>query len=209
MKKIVISLIFLLFVPSVTQANIPPVSDDDYIISDETGYEGGIFILDGFDTLLVTGAGASNIYANDDSYVEVRGTAPLQQDFGGIYALDLDDSSILNYEGGETNDFTITENAIATFSGGRIDYIWSFQDSDILKHITFICDVDSVDLTGDLLTGDWLGNKGSFSITLLDQLDDLDHPEYDSVYSNINFVPEPATMLMLGLGGLLIRKKKK
>ena len=71
-----------------------------------------------------------------------------------------------------------------------------------MKHITFICDVDSIVLEGNLLTGNWLGNKGSFSIILDDQ------NGYDSVYSNINFIPEPMSLALLGLGGLLLRRKK-
>jgi len=61
--------------------------------------------------------------------------------------------------------------------------------------------VDSIDLTGNLLTGNWLDGSG-FSVTLLDQTG------YDPVYSNINFVPEPATLALFGLGGLLLRKKR-
>ena len=196
MKKLVISLMLVLCVPFV----YAEITEFDYTISDT--YVGGIFQLNGFDTLLVTGAGASDINANDDSYVEVRDTAPLDQDTGGIYGLNLNDFSTMNYYGGETYAFVIREDAIATFSGGRIDYIWSFQDSDLLKHITFVCDVDSIDLTGNILTGNWL-DSSSFSITLADQTG------YDSVYSNINFVPEPGTLILLGLGGAALRIRKR
>lgn len=172
----------------------------DYVISDT--YEGGL-TFDGSDSLLITGAGALTIDAFDESYIEVQGTDPLQQFVGGIYDLNLHDFSTMNYYGGETGLFDIRGDALATFDGGQIDYIRSFQDSDIVKHMTFIADLDSIDLTGDLLTGDWLGG-GSFSITLLDQ------SGYDSVYSNISFQnPEPGTLALLGLGALVLRKKKK
>ena len=154
------------------------------------------------ESLLITGAGALQIVAKGESYIEVQGTDPLQQFVGGIYTFGLDDFSILNYYDGEMGGFNIYDDAVATFSGGRIDYISSFQDSDLTKHITFIADLDSIDLTGNLLTGDWLSGGGSFSITLQDQTG------YDSVYSNINFVPEPATVALFGLGGLLLRKRK-
>ena len=170
----------------------------DYTISDT--YEFGIFSLNS-ESLLVTGAGADQIDAKGESYVEVQDTAPLEQNVGGIYAFVLDDFSILNYYGGETNIFSIYDDSTALFSGGRIDYIRSYQDSDVMEHITFIADLDSIDLTGNLLTGNWLDDS-SFSITLQDQTG------YDSVYSNINFVPEPATLALFGLGGLLLRKRK-
>ena len=170
----------------------------DYTISDT--YEFGIFSLNS-ESLLVTGAGAYDIEARGESYIEVQDTAPLQENIGGIYSLDLDDFSIMNFYDGEMGSFRIIDDATATFSGGRIDYISSYQDSDITKHITFVADVDSIDLTGNLLTGNWLDGSG-FSVTLLDQTG------YDPVYSNINFVPEPATLALFGLGGLLLRKKR-
>ena len=171
----------------------------DYTISD--AYYHGMLTLNS-ESLLVTGAGADTIEANGESYIEVWDTAPLEQNVGGIYDLNLDDFSTMNYYDGETSLFDIRGDATANFSGGGIDYIRSFQDSDLTKHITFIADLDSIDLTGNLLTGNWLSGGGSFSITLQDQTG------YDSVYSNINFVPEPATIALFGLGGLLLRKKK-
>jgi len=194
MKKLITYLFLLGFCTSISFGEIV----FDYTISDT--YEGNVTLNS--ESLLVTGAGALTIEANGESYIEVKGTLPLEQFVGGIYDLNLDDTSTMNYYDGETNLFDIRGNATATFSGGRIDNIRSFQDSDLLKHITFICDVGSVNLTGNLLTGDWLGGAGSFSITLLDQTG------YDSVYSNINFIPEPATLALLIFGGMLIREKK-
>jgi len=170
----------------------------NYTISDT--YEFGIFSLNS-ESLLVTGAGAEQIHAIFDSYIEVQDTAPLEDNVGGINGLNLTDSSLLNYYDGEMSGFRIYNDATATFSGGRIDYISSYQDSDQIKHITFIADVDSIDLTGSLLTGNWLDGSG-FSVTLLDQTG------YDPVYSNINFIPEPATILLFGLGGLMLRRRK-
>ena len=168
----------------------------DYTISDTYDFS----VTLNSESLLITGAGALQIDAKGESYIEVQNTAPLQENIGGIYSLLLDDFSILNFYDGEMGGFSIYDDATATFSGGRIDYISSFQDSDLTKHITFVADLDSIDLTGNLLTGNWLDGSG-FSVTLLDQTG------YDSVYSNINFIPEPATVLLFGLGGLALRKR--
>ncbi len=196
MKKILLSLFLIGFCTPVSFGDIV----FDYTISDT--YVGGI-MLDS-ESLLVTGAGAFTIHADNESYIEVRNTAPLDDFVGGISRLDLDDLSVMNYYDGEMGLFAIYDSATATFSGGRIDYISSFQDSDAMKHITFVVDLDSIDLTGDLLTGDWLSG-GSFSITLQDQDPDF----YDSVYSNINFVPEPASMLLLSIGAISLRQKRR
>jgi hypothetical protein len=170
----------------------------DYTISDT--YEFGV-TLNGLDSLLITGAGALVIDAFGESYIEVQNTAPLQENIGGIYDLNLNDFSTMNYYDGETGGLDIRGDATATFSGGSINYISSYQDSDITKHITFVADLDSIDLTGNLLIGNWLDGSG-FSVTLLDQTG------YDSVYSNINFIPEPATIALFSLGALLLRRKK-
>ena len=194
MKRLLLGMVLIGLYASVSFGEIT----FDYTISDT--YEGGVMLNS--ESLLITGAGALQIVAKGESYIEVQGTDPLQQFVGGIYTFGLDDFSILNYYDGEMGGFNIYDDAVATFSGGRIDYISSFQDSDLTKHITFIADLDSIDLTGNLLTGDWLSGGGSFSITLQDQTG------YDSVYSNINFVPEPATLALFAIGALLLRKKK-
>ena len=171
----------------------------DYVISDATGYEGGVTLNS--ESLLITGAGALAIDAFGESYIEVQNTSTLEQFVGGVYNLHLTDFSSMNYYNGEMGGFSIYDDATATFSGGSINYISSYQDSDLMEHITFIADLDSIDLTGNLLTGNWLDGSG-FSVTLQDQTG------YDSVYSNINFVPEPATAVLFGLGFLLLRKKR-
>ena len=195
MKKLLLSLLLIGLCTSMTFADIV----FDYTISDS--WVGGIFQLNS-ESLLITGAGADEVRTNDESYIEVQNTFPLEEFVGGINLLNLNDFSTMSYYDGEMNLFRIMGDAEATFSGGRIDYISSYQDSDMTKHITFVADLDSIDLTGNLLTGDWLSGGGSFSITLQDQTG------YDSVYSNINFIPEPATLLLLALGGLALRKRR-
>lgn len=194
MKRLIPSLLLIAVCGSVSWGAF------DYTISDTYHY--GTLQLNGEESLLITGAGVYELEANGANYIEVQDTAPLQENVGGIYTFDLEYQSTLRFYDGEMGGFGIYDNSEAVFSGGSIDYISSYQDSDIKKHITFICDVASVSLTGNLLTGDWLDGKGSFSVTLLNQ------SGYDSVYSNIQFIPEPATLFFLGLGGLLIRPKK-
>ena len=192
MKKIIICLLLVVLLSSLASAGF------DYTISDT--YEYGIFQLNG-ESLQITGSGAYQVDAKGTSYIEAINTAPLRENVGGIYTLGLDDSSTMNFYGGEMGGFRIYDDAKAVFSGGSINYISSYQFSDMTKHITFICDVASVEHVGNLLTGDWLDGT-SFSITLQDQ------SGYDSVFSNINFIPEPMTFALLSIGVLALRRNK-
>ena len=194
MKRALMSILFLGILASVSHGAFT------HVISDT--YEGSVR-LNGDQSLLVTGGGALEITAEDASYVEVRNTDSLEQFVGGIQSLLLDDFSNLNFFNGEMGGFSIHDDATAILSGGRMDLISSFQQSNLTKHITMIVELNSIDLTGNVLTGNWLNSGEAFSITLFDQ------SGFDSVYSNINFVPEPATLVLLGLGGLTVLRGRR
>ena len=131
---------------------------------------------------------------------------------GGIWDFTSAGYSQLEFSGGGVHEFTIGSYAEATFSGGRIDEIRSYQQAWVVggdppspvpyPHITFVCDVDSVlhDTQTNILTGEWLNGTG-FKI----QLVDVDG--YSPVFDNMQFIPEPGTLLLMGAATLFIRKR--
>ena len=188
----------------------------DYTIGDGQ-YEYGSLRLYDNETLLVTGGGAYRIEAFDSTYVEVQATTPpLQVDVGGINSLNLRQNSTMNYYGGETSGFYIYENASAVLRGGSILHISSYQDvswwygEPVDQHIEMIVRVWSHDVQTNLLTGTWNVDNDNddlfdtFSIQLHDQAG------YDKAIDNImvTIIPDPATLLLFGLGGWILRKPR-
>jgi hypothetical protein len=186
----------------------------DVVITASTPYEyGSIDLLD--QSLLITGSGASNIEAREaigKSYIEVRNTSPLSSS-GGITTLLLDDTSELLYIGGETDLLLIYDCAIATISGGSINMISSYQTVNGLddRHIEMIVRDYDYDFATNILCGTWNvdndnnGNWDTFNIKLLNQ------SPYPDVINNIKFTitPEPTALVLFGLGGLLLRRKRR
>ena len=173
----------------------------------EDAYDYGINLNS--ESLLFTGAGSLQVVAKGSSYVEVQNTSPLEQFVGGIYTLDLDDYSTMNYYGGETGAFYIYEDASAVFEGGRIDYISSYQsifgpNETIVKHIEMIVKTHDYNISTKILTGIW-ADDSAFNIQLVDKAG------YDPAIDNIAFtiVPEPATLALLGLGMLALRRNRR
>ena len=163
--------------------------------------------IENSESLLVLGAGADQIEARDTSYVEVQATAPLQVHVGGIGVLLLHDSSTMNYYDGETGSLRIYENAQVVLQGGLIDYIRSYQyvlspNQTYIPHIEIVSTEYDFDSSTNILTGVWMDDS-TFDIQLVDQ------SGYDPVIENIFFTPEPATLLLVGAGGLLLRRRTK
>ena len=177
----------------------------DHVISDT--YEHGTVTLNS-ESLLVTGAGALSIRAYGSSYVELRETTPpLQMDVGGVWGMRLNDSSSMNYYGGETGDITFWDNSSAVIQGGRIDYISSYQyvlssNQTYIPHIEIVSTEYDFDSSTNKLTGVWMDDS-TFDIQLVDQ------SGYDPVIENIFFTPEPATLCMMGVGVLLLRRRSE
>jgi len=104
--------------------------------------------------------------------------------------------------------FRIYDDSTAVFEGGRIDYISSYQyvywlnGQPVDQHIEMIVKNYSYNTSTKKLTGTWADNT-TFNIQLYNQTG------YDTVINNIKFtiIPEPATVLLLGLGSLLMRKR--
>jgi hypothetical protein len=175
----------------------------DYIVS--SGYKGSL-TLENSDTLLMTGGGVNNITAGGVSVLEIKNTTPYTPFSGGVGTLDLGASSKLTLSGGQINTFTIGGFATATLSGGQINKIYSYQSTTVpnyMQHIEIICKDYSFNSTTSKLNGTWADNT-TFNIQLVNQTG------YSPVIDNIKFtiIPEPATMLLLGLGSVLLRRRQ-
>ena len=154
----------------------------------------------------------------DWSSTRIEGTDPLISEYvGGIWLLFQGSYSTLEILGGEIHEFNIGSSAYATISGGRIDELSSRQyvglrwiegtddppeyESD--THIEIICLDWKHDDDTNVLTGTW-EDTTTFNIQL------VDYDSYATTIDNIEFtiIPEPATLLLFGVGGLLLRKRK-
>jgi len=158
-------------------------------------------------TLVVDGGGGYWLEIRESSQVEVWSTStPLTTGVGGITDLVLKNNSRLDYHGGEMEELTVRNSATAHLYGGRIDGISSFQFATT-EHIFIYCQdgwswtYEDGKIRG--IAGVW--NDGTdFSI----RFTTLGEDPFDPVWMNVKVIPEPSTLLLMALGGVLLQRRR-
>ena len=120
--------------------------------------------------LLIDGGGGIRFHIKDSSNLEVLSTStPLGLDVGGIQYIWMDNYSALNYSVVRHLFLHYSKMQQPRLAVGELTLL-SLQRSNETKHITMICDIDSVhyNATTRLLTGNWLGNKVRFRLLVND-----------------------------------------
>jgi hypothetical protein len=185
----------------------------DYTITD--GYFGSKTVK-GHESLLMTGGGGAILTTEDYSIVDIQNTAPLQELTGGIWNVDLTDWSRLNMAGGGIKWLGMGNESTAVLSGGRIDNIESWQTVSVIgrdpvtqefifnRHIEMFVKNYTYNTLTKILKGTW-GDDSLFRIQLIDRT----QYGYSPAIENIQFtiVPEPVSLLLLALGGMMIRRR--
>jgi hypothetical protein len=174
-------------------------------------YDPGLTLQTG-DSLYMTDGGIGILTLNGESTAIIEGTSELEDGFGGIWVLSLSGESHLDFSGGQVHMLSLNSDATAILSGGLIEEIYSTQpiwndDFDPAvqisdPHITmyYSGDLPTVEVVDgfDFLVGNWMDGT-DFNIYLHDT-------GYDA-YGNIQFIPEPATIFLVTIGGVLLRRK--
>jgi hypothetical protein len=177
-----------------------PLFAIDYLIED--GDEFGVLSLFDYDTFLMTGGTGHDVDFGGWSTGTIENTDPLNiaETDGGIWEVDTYSYSELTINGGEFYELGAHGESIVNLHGGQIlGDLTIYNDTSWVNIFGYGFNNDP--FLGSPLTGFW-ADATPFSMNLVDST--------ISTYDQLIFheIPEPATLLLFGLGGLALRKRR-
>ena len=166
------------------------------------GDDFGVLSLYDYDTFLMTGGTGHDLGLGGWSTGTIEDTDPLIDQYtGGIWEMSVSAYSELTINGGEFYEIVCDDYSTLNLHGGQIFGSLEIEHLTTWVHI-YGYGFNNDPFPGSPLTGFWADDT-AFSINLVD--------DTISTYDQIVFheIPEPVSIMLFGLGGLLLRKKAR
>jgi hypothetical protein len=160
-----------------------------------TGGIGNILESYEFSTANISGNDSSRplyIYTRDSSIINFSGTADASQ-------LQAYNTAKINITGGNVDALAAYNNGIINIYGGNIVFNARALDNAAINIFGYDLYKSPTGGTGNGFVQGYFNDHSFFKFNF----------EGTDTYSHVNLIPEPATVLLLGTGGLFLRKKIK